>query len=79
MIPVDHDVPEPGHPFPWRVGMPGFEIFRQVLYCFTNDLKVPDNSVLRPTVSEKLIIGHTGSILPDVACRFLDIVEKMER
>jgi len=45
IIPVRHDVPEPGYLLPRDTGITGFEIFRKVLCRLTNDLKVPDYGI----------------------------------
>jgi hypothetical protein len=43
---VRDDIPEPGNLFPFNGRVAGFQIVRQVLCRFTDDLEIPDNRVL---------------------------------
>ena len=58
---MGQNIPESGKLPPWDSGLLKGNFLRKMLHCLTNDLKLPDNGILRFVIffkTGKIILGY---------------------
>jgi hypothetical protein len=77
-INVREDIAESGDLFPVCFGISFLEIVRQILDCFADYLKIPDNCIPATAIRNKFLVRNPRGILLNIADRFKDVFKILE-
>lgn len=77
-IDMSENIAEPGNLLPVGLRICSLEIVRQVLDCFPDNLKIPDNRIPAPAVRGEFIIRNPLCVFFDIADSFKDIIKVLE-